>query len=74
MSLQNFPLFVDSGYSYIFDNTCFPQGIDSLFKKINCDQSSIVEMLGGQAGVTDQNMMQVCRNSFVDAASCFLTT
>jgi len=33
-------------------------GIDSLFKKINCDQSSIVEMLGGQAGVTDQNMMQ----------------
>ncbi|XP_065069999.1 coiled-coil domain-containing protein 63-like [Rhopilema esculentum] len=33
-------------------------GIDSLFKKINCDQTSIVDMLGGHAGVTDSNMMQ----------------
>ena len=34
-------------------------GIDSLFKKINCDQAAIVDMLGGNAGVTDSNMMQV---------------
>eukprot|EP00112_Aurelia_sp_Birch-Aquarium-sp1_P021069 Seg5576.1 transcript_id=Seg5576.1/GoldUCD/mRNA.D3Y31 product="Coiled-coil domain-containing protein 63" protein_id=Seg5576.1/GoldUCD/D3Y31 len=33
-------------------------GIDSLFKKINCDQAAIVDMLGGNAGVTDSNMMQ----------------
>lgn len=45
----------------------FPLGIDSLFKKINCDQSSIVEMLGGQTGVKDTNMMQVCSASFVNA-------
>ena len=36
-------------------------GIDSLFTKINCDRSPIVEMLG-DAGVTETNMMQV-RNS-----------
>ena len=35
----------------------FP-GIDSLFNKINCDKSPIVEMLG-DSGVTDNNMMQV---------------
>eukprot|EP00794_Sanderia_malayensis_P007809 gene7808-8655_t len=33
-------------------------GIDSLFKKINCDQTSIVDMLGGHAGVSDSNMVQ----------------
>eukprot|EP00116_Pleurobrachia_bachei_P005505 sb/3465767/ len=32
-------------------------GIDSLFNKINCDKSPIVEMLG-DSGVTDNNMMQ----------------
>jgi len=32
-------------------------GIDSLFNKINCDRSPIVEMLG-EAGVTETNMMQ----------------
>lgn len=32
-------------------------GIDSLFTKINCDRSPIVEMLG-DAGVTETNMMQ----------------
>ena len=35
-------------------------GIDSLFNKINCDRSPIVEMLG-EAGVTETNMMQVIR-------------
>lgn len=34
-------------------------GIDSLFNKINCDKTAIVEMLGGSAGVTDTNMTQV---------------
>ena len=33
-------------------------GIDSLFHKINCDRSSIDDMLGAQAGMTDQNMLQ----------------
>ena len=34
-------------------------GVDSLFKKINCDKSSVRDMLGGVAGVTEGNMMQV---------------
>lgn len=34
-------------------------GVDSLFKKINCDKSAISDMLGGVAGVTEGNMMQV---------------
>ena len=33
-------------------------GVDSLFKKINCDKSAISDMLGGVAGVTEGNMMQ----------------
>jgi len=32
-------------------------GIDSLFNKINCDRSPIIDMLG-EAGVTETNMMQ----------------
>ena len=40
-----------------YKQTLFP-GIDSLFNKINCDRSPIVEMLG-DAGVTETNMMQV---------------
>ena len=32
-------------------------GIDSLFDKINCDRSPIVDMLG-DTGVTETNMMQ----------------
>jgi len=33
-------------------------GAVSLFEKIDCDSSPIVEMLGGHAGITDDNMMQ----------------
>ena len=36
-------------------------GIDSLFNKINCDRSPIIDMLG-EAGVTETNMMQVQPN------------
>ncbi|XP_057299829.1 coiled-coil domain-containing protein 63-like [Hydractinia symbiolongicarpus] len=34
------------------------EGINSLFTMINCDSSSIVDMLGGHEGITDSNMMQ----------------
>ena len=40
-------------------------GIDSAFKKINCDPSSIVDLLGGDAGVTNSNLMQVCEEESV---------
>ncbi|XP_064642414.1 coiled-coil domain-containing protein 63-like [Lineus longissimus] len=33
-------------------------GIESLFKKINCDRAAIDDMLGAQQGVTDNNMIQ----------------
>ncbi|KAF6036165.1 CCDC114 [Bugula neritina] len=33
-------------------------GVDSLFNKINCDRGAIDDMLGAQAGVSDQNMLQ----------------
>jgi len=33
-------------------------GVDSLFGKISCDRASIDDMLGAQAGITDQNMLQ----------------
>jgi len=33
-------------------------GVESLFNKINCERSAIDDMLGAQAGVTDQNMLQ----------------
>lgn len=33
-------------------------GIESLFKKINCDRSAIDEMLGAASGVTETNMLQ----------------
>ncbi|XP_013064556.2 coiled-coil domain-containing protein 63-like [Biomphalaria glabrata] len=33
-------------------------GIDSLFNKINCDRSTINDMLGAATGVTDSNMIQ----------------
>lgn len=36
----------------------FSPGIESLFKKINCDPTFIEDMLGGQQGVTNQNMLQ----------------
>lgn len=29
-----------------------------MFNKINCDRGAIDEMLGAQAGVSDQNMLQ----------------
>ena len=32
--------------------------MDSLFNKINCDRGAIDDMLGAQAGVSDQNMLQ----------------
>ncbi len=32
-------------------------GIESLFTKIECDRSTIDEMLGSQQGVTDENML-----------------
>ncbi|XP_002733759.1 coiled-coil domain-containing protein 63-like [Saccoglossus kowalevskii] len=35
----------------------FIEGIDSLFTKINCDRSTINDMLGSAAGVQDENMM-----------------
>ena len=52
----------------------FVVGIDSLFSKINCDKTAIVEMLGGSAGVTDTNMTQVCPSCLVQYAgfSCFI--
>lgn len=37
---------------------CFTSGIDSLFKKINCDKDAINDMLGSNEGVSDQNMLQ----------------
>ena len=33
-------------------------GIDSLFSKIGCDGSSITELLGGHAGVTENTVLQ----------------
>lgn len=33
-------------------------GVDSLFTKINCDRSTIDEMLGSTAGVSDETIMQ----------------
>ncbi|XP_065842357.1 uncharacterized protein [Oscarella lobularis] len=33
-------------------------GVDSMFTKIGCDRSAITDMLGGQTGVTDANLMQ----------------
>lgn len=33
-----------------------------MFKKINCDKSVISDMLGGVAGATEGNMMQVNNN------------
>ena len=32
--------------------------MDSLFTKIDCDRSAITDLLGGQAGITDLNLMQ----------------
>ena len=32
--------------------------MDSLFTKIDCDRSAITELLGGQAGVSELNVMQ----------------
>ena len=47
-------------YLLVTDNdSLFIVGVDSLFKKINCDKSAISDMLGGVAGVTEGNMMQV---------------
>ena len=43
----------------ITESVLFVLGVDSLFKKINCDKSAISDMLGGVAGVTEGNMMQV---------------
>ena len=38
--------------------SCQFSGIESLFNKINCDRSSIDDMLGATTGVTDNNMIQ----------------
>jgi len=50
------------GYDLKYDGTMktldqLKSGIDSLFNKINCDRSPIIDMLG-DAGVTETNMMQ----------------
>lgn len=36
---------------------CF-LGIESLFNKINCDQTAISDLLGSSSGITDSNMLQ----------------
>jgi hypothetical protein len=33
-------------------------GVDSLFTKIDCDRSAITDLLGGQAGISELNVMQ----------------
>ena len=33
-------------------------GVDSLFTKMSCDSSAINDMLGGQQGITNNNVMQ----------------
>ena len=33
-------------------------GVESLFNKANCDSTAITELLGGYAGVTDNNILQ----------------
>ena len=33
-------------------------GVESLFNKGNCDSTAIIELLGGHAGVTDNNILQ----------------
>ena len=49
-----------NGWRMENNRVCFFRlGVDSLFKKINCDKSAISDMLGGVAGVTEGNMMQV---------------
>ena len=35
-----------------------PPGVESLFNKTGCDGSAIFEMLGGNAGVSDTNVLQ----------------
>ena len=38
---------------------CFcPPGVESLFSKTSCDRSTINDMLGSAAGVTDETIMQ----------------
>ena len=35
-----------------------PSGVESLFSKTSCDRSTINDMLGSAAGVTDETIMQ----------------
>ena len=54
-------------------------GIESLFSKANCESTAITELLGGHAGVTDNNILQymgiieqrcnelLCLQSFIQA-------
>lgn len=45
------------GYSGAFYFSLYI-GIESLFSKIGCDVSTITDMLGGHAGVTDNTVLQ----------------
>ena len=40
------------------DDRFFFSGIESVFSKIGCDVTSITDMLGGHAGVTDNTVLQ----------------
>ena len=37
---------------------CVFPGIESVFSKIGCDVTTITDMLGGHAGVTDSTILQ----------------
>ena len=37
---------------------CIYSGVESLFNKAGCDSTAITELLGGHAGVTDNNILQ----------------
>lgn len=47
-------VFSTSAFKYNFVIT----GVESLFNKANCDSAAITELLGGHAGVTDNNILQ----------------
>ena len=36
----------------------FPSGVESLFNKTGCDSTTITDMLGGQSGVANSNVLQ----------------
>ena len=45
-----------------------------MFTKIGCDRSAITDMLGGQTGVTDANLMQANKQWVHGTNSTFSTT